>query len=76
MFKALPYQATYRSNAKRKTTEVDAQPLGFLTHSMRAFEHMLDSTATRLLAPVANPLRRKHENITDLRLQRLTQTDD
>ena len=76
MFKALPYQVTYRSDATLKTTEVHAQPLGFPTHSMRASEHMLDSKATRLLTPVANPLLRKHENITDLRLRRLTQTDD
>jgi len=47
---------------------------------MHAFEHkagsMAGPKATRLLTPVAKPLRGKHDNITDLRLRRLTQTTE
>jgi hypothetical protein len=40
---------------------------------MHAFEHVVGLKAARLLRPVAKPFRRKHDDITDLRLRRLTQ---
>ena len=40
---------------------------------MHAFEYVVGLKAARLLTPVAKPFRRKHDNITDLRLRRLTQ---
>jgi hypothetical protein len=40
---------------------------------MHAFEQMIGRKAARLLAPVTKPLGRKHSNIADLWLRRLTQ---